>query len=45
MAALEDGVIDTATVVDTGKGRLYIHGKKVEDSERRIWRNICRTSF
>ena len=34
MAALEDRVIDTATVVDTGKGRLYIHGKKVEDSER-----------
>ena len=34
MAALEDRVIDTATVVDTGVGRLYIHGKKVEDSER-----------
>ena len=33
MAALEDRVIDTATVVDTGNGRLYIHGKKVEDSE------------
>lgn len=34
MAALEDKVIDTATVVDTEKGRIYIHRKKVEDSER-----------
>jgi cell division protein FtsI (penicillin-binding protein 3) len=34
MAALEDKVIDTATVVDTEKGRIYIHGSKVEDSER-----------
>lgn len=33
MAALEDKVIDTSTVVDTGKGRLFIRGKKVEDSE------------
>jgi len=34
MAALEDKVIDTATVVDTEKGRIFIHRKKVEDSER-----------
>ncbi len=34
MAALEDKVIDTATVVDTKKGRYYLHGRKVEDSER-----------
>jgi len=34
MAALEDKVIDTATIVDTEKGRIYIHRKKVEDSER-----------
>ncbi|MEQ6125304.1 penicillin-binding transpeptidase domain-containing protein [Pseudotenacibaculum sp. MALMAid0570] len=34
MAALEDKVIDTSTVVDTEKGRIFIHGKKVEDSER-----------
>lgn len=34
MAALEDKVIDTATVVDTEKGRIYLHGSKVEDSER-----------
>ncbi len=34
MAALEDKVIDTATVVDTEKGRIYIHGRKVEDSDR-----------
>ena len=34
MAALEDKVIDTSTVVDTEKGRIYIHRKKVEDSER-----------
>jgi len=33
MAGLEDRVIDTSTVVDTGKGRMYISGKKVEDSE------------
>ena len=34
MAALEDKVIDTSTVVDTEKGRIFIHGKKVEDSQR-----------
>ncbi len=34
MAALDDKVIDTSTVVDTEKGRIYIHGSKVEDSER-----------
>lgn len=34
MAALEDRVADTSTVVDTGKGRIFIHGKKVEDSHR-----------
>lgn len=34
MAALDDKVIDTSTVVDTEKGRIYIHGAKVEDSER-----------
>ncbi len=34
MAALDDKVIDTSTVVDTEKGRIYIHGDKVEDSER-----------
>ena len=34
MAALEDKVIDTATIVDTEKGRIFIHGRKVEDSER-----------
>jgi cell division protein FtsI (penicillin-binding protein 3) len=34
MAALDDKKIDTSTVVDTEKGRIYIHGKKVEDSQR-----------
>ena len=34
MAALDDKMIDTATVVDTEKGRIYIHGSKVEDSHR-----------
>ncbi|MEN8964899.1 MAG: penicillin-binding protein [Polaribacter sp.] len=34
MAALDDKVIDTSTVVDTEKGRIYIHGSKVEDSHR-----------
>jgi cell division protein FtsI (penicillin-binding protein 3) len=34
MAALEDKVIDTATVVDTEKGRIYINNRKVEDSRR-----------
>ena len=33
-AALDDKLIDTATVVDTEKGRIYIHGSKVEDSHR-----------
>mgnify|MGYP001945606930 CR=1 FL=1 len=34
LIALEDKVIDTGTVVDTEKGRIFIHGKKVEDSHR-----------
>ena len=34
MAALDDQVIDTATVVDTEKGRIFIHGSKVEDSKK-----------
>lgn len=34
MAALDDKVIDTSTVVDTEKGRIFIHGSKVEDSEK-----------
>ena len=34
MAALDDKLIDTATVVDTEKGRIYIHGSKVEDSHK-----------
>jgi cell division protein FtsI (penicillin-binding protein 3) len=34
MAALDDKVIDTSTVVDTEKGKIYIHNKKVEDSKR-----------
>ena len=34
LVALEDKVIDTNTVVDTEKGRIFIHRKKVEDSHR-----------
>jgi cell division protein FtsI (penicillin-binding protein 3) len=34
MAALDDKMIDTSTVVDTEKGRIYIHNAKVEDSHR-----------
>ena len=34
MAALDDKVIDTSTVVDTEKGILMLHGRKVEDSHR-----------
>ena len=34
MAALDDKVIDTSTIVDTEKGRIYIHNRKVEDSKR-----------
>ena len=34
MIALDDKVIDTSTVVDTEKGRIFIHRKKVEDSRR-----------
>ncbi len=35
MAALEDGVIDTTTVVDTEKGELTFYGKyKVRDSKK-----------
>lgn len=34
MTALEDKVIDTSTIVDTEKGKIFIHNRKVEDSRR-----------
>ena len=34
LIALEDKKIDTGTVVDTEKGKIFIHRKKVEDSHR-----------
>jgi len=34
MIALDDKVVDTSTVVDTEKGRIYVNGRKVEDSHR-----------
>jgi len=34
LVALEDKVIDTGTVVDTEKGKIFIYRKKVEDSHR-----------
>ncbi|WP_298879755.1 penicillin-binding protein [uncultured Polaribacter sp.] len=34
MIALDDKVIDTSTVVDTEKGKIFIHNRKVEDSRR-----------
>ena len=34
MAAIDDKVIDTSTVVDTERGILMLHGSKVEDSQR-----------
>ncbi|WP_343330986.1 penicillin-binding protein [Polaribacter staleyi] len=34
MVALDDKVIDTSTVVDTEKGRIYVNNRKVEDSHR-----------
>ncbi|WP_341221066.1 penicillin-binding protein [Polaribacter atrinae] len=32
MVALDDKVIDTSTIVDTEKGRIYVNNRKVEDS-------------
>ena len=34
MVALEDGVIDTATVVDTKQGRLRLLGRDINDSRK-----------
>ena len=34
MAALEDGVIDTSTVIDTKKGIKYFYGRTISDSHR-----------
>lgn len=34
MAALEDKVVDTSTVVDTGKGVKVFYGRKIYDSHR-----------
>lgn len=33
MVALEDKVVDTSTIVDTGKGNMTIYGKQVRDSK------------
>lgn len=34
VAALEDKVVDTATVIDTGKGKYKVYNKTVSDSHR-----------
>ena len=34
MAGLEDKVIDTSTIVDTEKGKIFINNRKVEDSDK-----------
>ncbi|MGB1308427.1 MAG: penicillin-binding protein [Oceanihabitans sp.] len=34
MAALEDKVIDTSTVIDTGKGKKRFYGRTISDSHR-----------
>jgi cell division protein FtsI (penicillin-binding protein 3) len=34
MIALDDKVIDTSTVIDTEKGKIFIHNRKVEDSHK-----------
>ncbi|CAL2088154.1 cell division protein FtsI (penicillin-binding protein 3) [Tenacibaculum sp. 190524A05c] len=34
MAGLEDRVIDTSTVIDTEKGKIFINNRKVEDSDK-----------
>ena len=34
MIALDDKVIDTSTVIDTEKGKFFVHNRKVEDSHR-----------
>jgi len=34
LIAIDDKVIDTSTVVDTEKGKIFIHRKKIEDSHR-----------
>lgn len=34
MAGLEDKVIDTSTVVDCEKGKIFLYGKKIEDSRK-----------
>lgn len=34
LVGLEDKVIDTSTMVDTGSGRLVLHGRNIEDSNK-----------
>ncbi|WP_132795479.1 penicillin-binding protein [Tenacibaculum skagerrakense] len=34
MAGLEDKVVDTSTIVDTEKGKIFINNRKVEDSDK-----------
>lgn len=33
MVALDDKVIDTSTVIDTGKGRYFVNNRKIEDGK------------
>jgi cell division protein FtsI/penicillin-binding protein 2 len=46
LVALEDGVVDTADVVDTENGIYTIYGKKIKDSNVKygrggLWQNQC----
>ena len=34
MIALDDKVVDTSTVIDTQKGKIFIHNRKIEDSHK-----------
>jgi cell division protein FtsI (penicillin-binding protein 3) len=40
MAALEDKVIDTSTIIDTKKGTKYFYGRTISDSQRRGYGKI-----
>ena len=46
MVALEDGVIDTGDIVDTGNGSVKFYNKVIRDTkEERLWQADCKTGI
>ena len=42
MAALEDGVIDTGDIVDTGNGTVKFYNKVIKDTREEGYGKLCK---